>query len=255
MMKNVLKVFAMLLLAVVSFSLTAQNPTVVLEYMKVEQNSETAYLEVEQAWKAIHQKRIDEGLSAGWQLWRNVYAGYNDPYQYITVNWYNDYAQSFKPTPEGFFDEFSEIMEKTGGARILAGRQVSHRIDVAQNETPSKYIYINQMHVKQGMGGDYVKMEVEVFKPVHEEAIKRGNRSHWGIWSNWPIKEGQAAYVTVDGYADAAQLVAGGGMGDEIFSAVHPDIKPEEIAEKINKLRKMDGVELWELVDFVMPEE
>jgi len=254
------KSFTALLLAVMSFSLTAQNPTVVLEYMKVTQESEGTYLQVEKVWKKIHQKRIEAGVSAGWQLWRNVYAGYNDPYQYITVNWYNDYAQSFKGFPEGLLDEFAngadaEIFNKTGASRILAGRQVSHQIAQADNSAPSTFIYVNQMHVMQGMGGDYVNMELEIFKPVHEEAIKRGLRSHWGIWSNWPVKEGQAAYVTVDGYADVAQLTKDGDMGDDLFSSVHPGMSSDQAYEKMSKVRKMDGVELWELVDLVMPEE
>ena len=62
MMKNILKSFLVLLLAVVSFSLTAQNPVVILEYMKVTQESESTYLEVEQVWKKIHQKRIEAGV-------------------------------------------------------------------------------------------------------------------------------------------------------------------------------------------------
>ena len=252
-MKNVTKLFAVVLLTVVSFSLTAQNPMVIVEYMKVTQGSESAYLEVEQAWKKVHQKRIDAGISAGWQLWRNVYAGYNDPYQYMTVNWYTDLAQSFKPTPDGFWDEFQDLLNKTGETRVLATRQVSYQIAQAENSMPSNYIYVNQMHVKQGMGGDYVDMELEVFKPVHEEAIKRGLRSHWGIWSNWPLKEGGAAYVTVDGYKDVAQLTGGGDMNDDLFSAVHPGKSADEVYDKINKLRKMDGTELWELVDQVMP--
>ena len=258
MMMNILKSFLVLLLAVVSFSLTAQNPVVILEYMKVTQESESTYLEVEQVWKKIHQKRIEAGVSAGWQLWRNVYAGYNDPYQYITVNWYSDYAQSFEGFPEGLLDQFAngpdaEIFNKTAESRVLAARQVSHQIAEAENSTSTTtFIYVNQMHVKQGMGSDYVDMELELFKPVHEEAIKRGLRTHWGIWANWPVKEGGAAYVTVDGYADAAQLAASGDA--ELFLSVHSDLSAEEAYAKMNKLRKMDGVELWELVDLVMPE-
>ena len=59
--------------------------------------------------------------------------------------------------------------------------------------------------------------------------------------------------MTVDGFADGAQLSAGGGMNDDIFSAVHPDLDGDDIGEKTNKLRKMNGAELWELVDAVMP--
>ena len=89
-MKRVSTLVAVVAACMFSISSMAQNPTVVLEFMKVTQESEATYLQVEQAWKQIHQKRVQEGLAAGWQLWRKVHAGYKDPYQYITINWYND---------------------------------------------------------------------------------------------------------------------------------------------------------------------
>jgi len=248
---------AALAAALIPLSLTAQNPTVVVEFMKVTQESEATYLEVEQAWKKIHQKRVEEGLAAGWQLWRKVYAGYKDPYQYITVNWYDDYAQSFKPLPEGFLESFmngpdSEILNQTAGSRVLAHMEVSHQEGVADNSQGATLIVINRMKVRPGDQSDYVKMEMEVFKPLHEEAIRRGLRSHWGIWSNWPFDKGQAAYITVDGYTDASQLTAD---GEDYFSEVHPDLNVDEVSDKIMKLRYMESSEIWELVESVFPEE
>lgn len=256
-MKRPLGVIAATLAAWLTMSATAQNPTVVVEFMKVTQESESVYLQVEQVWKKIHQKRIDEGLASGWQLWRKVHAGYNDPYQYITVNWYDDYSQSFKPVPEGFFDEFingpdSAIFNRTSSSRILAHMEVSHQAGVAENSQNSRFIVVNRMKVKPEDASDYMKMEMEVFKPLHVEGIKRGLRTHWGIWSNWPYDKGQAAFITVDGYGDAAQLSGG---GEDYFSEVHPDLIMEEVSEKIQKLRKIESAEIWELLESVFPEE
>ncbi len=255
-MKHFTKLTALLIMAVLPFTIAAQNPTVVLEYMKVTQESEGTYLQVEQAWKKIHQKRIEEGLSAGWQLWRKVHAGYNDPYQYITVNWYENYAQSFKPAPEGFFEAFmngedSEILNQTSASRVLAHVEVSHQIAQAENSGNPNLIVVNRMQVKPNNGSDYVKMELEVFKKLHEEGIRRGLRSHWGIWSNWPYDKDQAAYVTVDGYTDAAQLTA---ENQDYAAEVLPGMNMDELSEKILKLRKMESAEIWELVDAVFPE-
>lgn len=258
-MKHVFKVFIALLLAVVPLSLIAQNPTVILEYMKVTQESESTYLEVEQAWKKIHQKRIELGLSAGWQLWRNVYAGYNDPYQYITANWYSDYAQSFKPMPEGFYEGFmngedAEILNKTAGSRVLASKQVTHQVSQATNNPGnSTLIWVNQMHVQPGMGSAYVELETTIFKPIHEEAIKRGERAHWSLWMNWPLKEGQAEFVTVDGFVNGTQLTGSGS--EDLFSVVHPSLSADETYAKIEKARTLSSAELWELVESVFPEQ
>lgn len=235
----------------------AQNSTAVLEYMKVTQESEATYLQVEQAWKKIHQKRVADGLASGWQLWRKVNAGYNDPYQYITIHWYDDYSKSFTPAPEGFFEQFmngedAEILNQTAASRVLAHVEVSHQLGAADNNLASPFIVLNRMQVKPGNGSDYVKMEMEVFKPLHEEGIKRGLRAHWSIWNIWPYDNGQATYTTVDGYADAAQFTA---EGQDYFSEVHPNLNADEVSEKIMKLRRMESSEIWQLVDAVFPEQ
>lgn len=254
-MKQVLK-FATVLVALLSFALEAQNQTIVLEFMKVTQESEASYLEVEQAWTQIHQKRVEEGLAAGWQLWRKVHAGYNDPYQYITINWYDDLSQSLKPLPDGFYEQFfngpdSEIFNQTGSSRILAHMEVSHQIGGAENNQGTGLIVLNRMKVRPEDQSDYVQMEMEVFKPLHEEGIRRGLRSHWSIWSSWPYDKGQATFTTVDGFADAAQFTA---EGEDYFSEVHPDLDMNQASEKIQKLRKIESVEIWELVQSVFPE-
>ncbi|MCK4750069.1 MAG: hypothetical protein KAT15_23600, partial [Bacteroidales bacterium] len=104
-MKLVFKAFLFLLLAVLPFSLFAQDPTVILNYMKVTPGSESAYLEVEQVWKTINQKRIEAGLGTGWQLWQKAFAGADDPYQFIAIDWYENWEQALKPIPEGFWEE------------------------------------------------------------------------------------------------------------------------------------------------------
>ncbi|MCK5135001.1 MAG: hypothetical protein KAR19_04375 [Bacteroidales bacterium] len=252
-----MKILSFLLLAALPCTLLAQNTTLVIEYMKVTQESESTYLEVEKAWKKIHQKRIEDGLSVGWQLWRNRYAGYGDEFQYVTIHWYKDWAHSFTPNPEGFYDEFwngedAEILAKTLDSRVLVATDVVHEVLSAENNGPVKYIVINHMKVKPGQESEYVKMEEDIFKPLHEEAIKRGYKAHWGVWSFWPFKEGQATYTAVDGFNTVEQLT--GGVGEDLLPIVHPDKSWDEVSEKVNETRKLVSAEIWELVDFVFPE-
>jgi len=256
-MKLVSKVLFTLLLAALPLSLFAQGPTIVLEYMKVTQESEGLYLEVEQAWKEIHKKRIDEGLSIGWQLWRNVYAGYGDPYQYVTINWYKDWAHSLAETPDDFWAAVWEsagddLYEKTAKSRVLVDREVTHQVMAADSSAGASYILVNRMKVKPGMGGDYEKFEREFAKPLYEEAIRRGQGSHWGVWNAFPFDAAHLRYSTVDGYNSIEQLTAG---GEDLMPIVHPDLTWEEAVKKSNSIRTMVSSELWELVDFVFPED
>jgi hypothetical protein len=258
-MKSLSKWLFMLLLAVLPLSLFAQNPTVILEYMKVPQGMEDEYLEVEQAWKKIHEKRIEAGICAGWQLWRNVYAGYNDPYQYITINWYNSYGETFEQgnwpegITEGLFtdEEWNKIWAMTAESRVLAHRDVSHQLLTADNNAGGNLIQLNHMKVKQGKESEYLKMEQEIFKPMQEEAIRRGMKSHWGVWAIWPYSKGQERYLTVDGFKDATQFT---GEGEDLLQAVHPGKTWDEINEMVDRTRTISSVEVWELVDSAFPE-
>ena len=89
-MKSTPRIMLFLLIAVLPITLLAQNPTIILAYMKVTPGHMSEYLEVEQVWKKVHQKAVELGVHNGWQLWRNVHAGMNDPYQYITIQWYDN---------------------------------------------------------------------------------------------------------------------------------------------------------------------
>ncbi len=255
-MKSFLRVLSFLLLAALPMTLLAQNPTLVLYYMKTLPGEGDTYLEVEKAFKQIHQKSIDEGLIAGWQLWKKHYTGADDPYNYITIHWYNSWKHTFTDFTAGFYDEFldgpdGEILRKTGSVRTIVKREVLHQVATAENSKGASFILVNHMKVKPGMAGEYADMEREVYKPLQEEAIRRGQMSHWGLWVTYPYDDAHLMYSTVDGFESIEQLT---GDRENLMPVVHPDLDPDEIEKKVNGLRTVASVELWELVDYLFPE-
>jgi hypothetical protein len=258
-MKNIFRFLAILLLAVLPLTLFAQNATNVAEYMKVTRGMEGEYLEVEQAWKKVHEKRVAADVCDGWQLWRKLYAAPGDPYQYITIHWYDSFEKSLTTSwPEGMLDglfndeEWSELYEKTLKSRKMTGTEVFHLVTAAENGGNAPFIAVNRMKVKPGNMGAYVQMETEMAKPVYEEAIRRGQRTYWSLWIEGPFDDPYMRYITVDGFRDAAQFTA---PGENLWPVVHPDLDLEEGTANISELRTMVSRELWELVDFVFPEE
>ena len=258
-MKPVTKVLMSLLLAALPFSLLAQNPTVIVAYMKVAPGQFSNYLEVEQSWKKLHQKAVEVGVHNGWQLWRNVHAGMNDPYHYITIQWYDNYEHSFgEDAPDGWTDgvytdtEMETLMEKTTAARTYAFEEVSHQVVAVDSSREMKYLLVSRNHVPVDRVSDYIKMETEIFKPYQEEAIRKEILAHWGIWRTWPYKEGQPRFIIVEGYKDAKQLTT---SGEDVLSIVHPELNWEDLIVEIRKNRTEVSTELWELVDQVFPQE
>jgi hypothetical protein len=218
------------------------------------------YLEIENAWRIIHQKAVEAGVYNGWQLWRNVHAGADDPYQYITLQWYDDYEHYFgenisQDWAEDLFtdQEAEELTKKTLAARIYAYEEVSNLVTMVDNQKPLKYLVVYRIEVKPGMENEYVQMETEIFKLYFEELIRRDLAAHWGIWNIWPFKKGQCRYVAVNGFKDAAQLTA-----EDV--TIQPeelglDYTMEEVMELMQKTRSIAQIELWELIDQVWAEE
>ena len=259
-MKSILKFSAILLLTVLPLSLMAQGATIILNYMKVAPGMEGTYIETEMQWKKIHEKRIEAGLMAGWQLWHNVYAAADDPYQYITIDWYDNWGQSLAENPEGFWEEhlaglftdeeINEMMEMTTRSRTLSNKDVMHRVMQADNASGSKYILVNRMKVKEGMGGAYLDAEGKYSKPLQEAKIEDGQMVHWSVWQAWPYKEGQIRYSTVDGYSSIEQMTGG---GDNLLEKVFPGMTMAEWVKNVSSDRTQASIELWELVDSVFP--
>jgi hypothetical protein len=261
-MKSITKALTILLFAVLPFSLFGQNTTVIAGFMKVPLGHESEYLEVEQTWKELHQKAVDEGVYQAWQLWRKLHTGADDPYAYITLQWYENYEASFNSliSPEWAADivplnEQAEMMEKTMASRTMVSEEVYHMAVGVDNPQPMKYLVIMRNHIPADRRTEYFNMEREIFKPFQEEVIRREGLAQWGIWTAWPYKDGQAEVVIAEGYRDAKQLTNPGGSAEDVLAAVHPDLNWEDLVKEIRKNRTQVSVEVWELVDFVVPGE
>jgi len=225
--------------------------------MKVTPGMESEYLEVEKKWKEIHQKKVKLGICDGWQLWRKLYTGTEDAYNYIAIDWYKDFPSSFESYPDGFAEglmtekEIDDLFARTGKSRSMVRQEMSYRIMMEDDEeSASKYIVLNRMKVDGSSGENYLDVEGTIWRPIHKKAIEQGYRTHWAVWGVWPRHEGEAQYVTVDGYDSPEQFVS----GDVKLEDVHPGMTWAEVGQKTDKTRDFISSEVWELVDFVFPE-
>lgn len=261
-MKFLFKALTILLFAALPFSLIGQNPTVIAGFMKVTPGFENEYLEVEQTWKKLHQKAVNEGIYQSWQLWRKLHTGADDPYTYATLQWYENYEATFNVvlTPEWAADIFplneqAEIIEKTMATREIVSEEVYHLGISTENSQAAKYLVIMRNNIPPERSNEYFKMEKEIFKPLQEEMIRRDALAQWGIWSAWPYKEGQAQVVIAEGFKDAKQLSNPGQSFEDVLTTIHPELNWEDLRQEVIKNREQVSVEIWELVDYVYPEQ
>lgn len=241
------------------------NPLIVVDLMKVKPENASSYVEMEQnIWKPIHQERIKKGLIVGWVMYEVMYAGSDDPYNYVTVNVYANPENLENPYKDMKFKEIhpdKELnveMEKTAKLRTSARRQLMSRANYAYPEgaeSPADYQYIVVNYMKTLPGGNFMQVENELAKPVSQQLINSGNWAGWTVWSN-VFPRGSAMesnVVTVDYYPDFSTIGTVNYRG--AFEQAHPGKDWSEFTQKIGGSRDMVRSELWKLIDFAYAEQ
>lgn len=245
----------------------AQNaPTVfaIVDFMKVKPENDAKYLDVEKnSWKPLHQERLNQGKITGWILYRVLYSGTDDPYNYVTmtlfdnpVNLENPWAD-IDPAKVLPGKDLDKLLEETYKSRDLVKSNLIVRLDeVVPEGGPGeiKYIEVDFMKVKPGSESAYVEVEENIWKPVHKEFINAGTRVGWSLWDEiYPAGSAMDyQYVTANYFKDFSKI----GMADynAAFEKAHAGKNIEELNQKTDDSRDLMRSELWQLVEVVMNE-
>lgn len=237
---------------------TAPTVYTLTTLQKVEQVNTTEYEKVMvDYWKAVHQLRKQNGKITNWALYRVRFAGASNEYNYVTVSYYDSFA---KTEPNDNYPELMKaanpkadaaaILSQTLKARTLQRAVMYRRVDAtnpAAAPKPRKYVMINFMQPKSGMNADYVKIEREDFKPVHQARVNSGSMVGWGLYTlvhPWGSSNDHQ-FVTADVYADYAQL---GEDMEPYWKKLNPGKEIQPLFDKLEKSRNAVRTELWELV-------
>ena len=95
---------------------------------------------------------------------------------------------------------------------------------------------------------EYLKLEHDLWRPVHQERIKRGQLRSWTLYEvRYPAgSQRECDYRTVNVYnslADTDRPIA------DVFTKVHPSIPISDVVRRTVMGRDMRNGELWYQVD------
>ena len=82
-------------------------------------------------------------------------------------------------------------------------------VPIASTDTkPAKYFQVDYMKVSPGKEADYLKVEKEMWRPLHQERIKQGLSRSWSLYAlQFPSGTGEKYdYVTVNAFDQFGQL-------------------------------------------------
>ncbi|RKD92824.1 hypothetical protein [Mangrovibacterium diazotrophicum] len=251
-----------LLFSLSSLDSFSQNDNLfaIVDYMKTKPGQEWHYVELEHNfWKQVHQARADNGDIVAWLFYRIRYTATSDPYNYATVTIFNNPEKlenpwSVDPITVHPDKDVEAVNTDTEESRDLVTRNLLYRQDyipMPPDSTEPKFVQVDYMRVKQGEDGEYLKMEDQVWKPIHEQFIKAGTRAGWSLWGRvYPSGYGlDYQYITVNDFKDFSQL----GQADynAAMKAAHPGEDMGKISQETNETRELVRSELWELIDAV----
>ena len=218
------KLMLVVVLLFLSIQMTAQEKLyLVFEFMKVDNEQESAYMETEEFWAKIHKERVKNGDITGWDLWRLQPGGEDQHFQYLTVTLFDDPVKMMSNAgdfnaavkaayPDMSDDDLDKHMTMTPKSRDLAVRIYLEMIDGTEDdfEMPIGTVAaINMMKVDMNNYAKYEKMESEIFKPMHQRDVDNGVRANWGLL-RFMVPYGSdtyASHITVDMYKDYDQML------------------------------------------------
>jgi len=95
---------------------------------------------------------------------------------------------------------------------------------------------------------EYLKMEHDLWRPVHQERIKQGHMRSWTLYAvRFPSgSKNECDYRTVNVYSSLADMERPIG---EVFTKVHPNVPLAEVGRRTVTARDFRTGEVWYQVD------
>lgn len=251
------------LYCLISVKVKAQTPTatepvyIQREYMKVAPGMWDDYLKVEQVWKAVHQRRKDEGKILGWTLYRSIYpSGTNAEYDYMTVTRFKsgkELEEAGKMTwdyiTKGMSKEDLAIADNTEKTRNFVATNLYR---MTESVTPgATFMKLTHLQSASGKGEELEKME-KMMKPVFEAATKMGSIASWTFGEHlYPYNPEAGNYYRVIGTNSLDDMLKAETSNyiEVAFKKVYPTKDYAATVKAIRDMITIKSSELWVVVD------
>lgn len=242
------------------FQFPTKSQVAIIDYIKVEPDKLGRYLELEEKWQKVHENRIKNDRIISWGIYEVMFTGTTDPYNYAIVTVYKNLDMFEKSwdisfLTESFPDMSDEDIEnfynETWESRDLVKTEVMRHVleTVTQPEDPPVYVLVNGMKIKPENNLAYISMERDIFRPLHEAAIKKKTRASWSLWQKFYGDFTDYQYITLDEYYSFKQSESE-EMGD-VFNDLHPDKDWDTTLRYADEIRTLAWREVWRLVKYV----
>jgi hypothetical protein len=209
------------------------------------------------AWRPIFQRQWQAGRVSNWILYRVHMTGATDAYNYASVTYHDTWARTESAA------SWSAIVrdDNPAGATVTIERTLElgpvvqqalySRVDFVTRSSPQpfRYAVLDFMKVREGMLDEYLKVEREDWKPLHEVLTREGNRVGWALW-DYVVPGGTGSthdFVTTMMFGDYASIKAANDA--EAYQRAHPTGDLAASVARTRRSRDVVRTEIWEVVE------
>lgn len=222
-----------------------------VQFLKVKA-SENDYLALESQWKSFHQERLEKEQIYARYILKKHFQGTQDEYNFAIVTVY--------PTIGSIGDGKSlnrDLVAKIEEARDIVKTELYDTPIILEVTNLPQFINMEFMKVEEGNDNVYLTIEDEIWKPAHAEMKKTGVLTTWSIYRQlYPGGYGgEYNFVVANGFADQKKVTFEASEGwDDLLLKVHPDLDLQDTYSRTFASRQLVKIELWEILDSVVPQ-
>ena len=127
------------------------------------------------------------------------------------------------------------------------------KLQAQDQDPPTIYFQVDFMKAKTGV--EYVSLEKDIWKALHQERVKNGDIAAWYWYEvRFPYGHGvEYDYVTVTVYDDLAKLKEPIKDLEAAAKSVYPDMEISQLYEKTSSARDLVWGEMFTLIDEAVP--
>lgn len=258
-------VFLVGLISLVSISGFCQAPRipVYLEVTmyKVNPGKNDAYLNlVTNYGKRIHEAMVRENKIQGWYFYEVILSPETtQPYDYVGVKVTTGFSdmidnsvslkEYYNKTKTAKEPPFEQIATQLAECRTPIRKEIYiHRAGLDPKTPVSKYVQVDYMKPLPGKKAEYIKMESEVFYPIHQERIKIGALTDWALYEKFlPFAiDAEFDFVTANFFDNPRSIID--PKYEEAFNNIPNNIDFIRLSGQIDQTRTLVRSDIWKLI-------
>lgn len=234
-----------------------------INYYKLKPGKEETYTSlVKSTTHKVLEYQFKQKSIIGWYFYEVLIPdGEQTPYNFVSVIISNNFSDLVdNPViPKDMYAKavsgptsYQQFMTQLLDCRTLAKREIYlHRAGIDAKKAISPYVEIDYMKPNPGRAADYVKMETEVYYPIHQERMKLGALNDWGLYEKLLPYEfnAESDFFTANFFDNPRSIID--SKYEEAFNSMPNNIDFIRLSGQADQTRKMVRSDLWKLVDYI----